>query len=95
MGLPAGSVIDPSSGAPRMLSIETGNLIASADEVGDLVVGVSNGRPVYLREVARIEYGARNPHQYVWYTPGTAATTTAAAAPAALPARRQRRCSRP
>jgi multidrug efflux pump subunit AcrB len=81
MGLPAGSVIDPSSGAPRMLSIETGNLVASADEVGDLVVGVSNGRPVYLREVARIEYGARNPHQYVWYTPGTAATTTAAAAP--------------
>jgi multidrug efflux pump subunit AcrB len=71
MGLPAGSVVDPSSATPRMLSIETGNLVASAQEVGDLVVGVSGGRPVFLREVARIEYGARNPNQYVWYTPGT------------------------
>jgi multidrug efflux pump subunit AcrB len=77
MGLPAGSVVDPASGAPRMLSIETGNLIASAEEVGDLVVGVSNARPVYLREVARIDYGARNPHQYVWFTPGTASADAA------------------
>ena len=70
MGLPAGSVVDPASATPRMLTIETGNLLASAEEVGDLVVGVSSGRPVYLREVARIDYGARNPHQYVWFTPG-------------------------
>ena len=63
MGVPAGAVIDPLSSTPRMLSVETGNLIASADEVAELVVGVSNGRPVYLREVARVEYGARTPHQ--------------------------------
>ena len=73
MGLPAGTVVDPAGGAPRMLSIETGNLIASAEEVGDLVVGVNNARPVYLHEVARIAYGARNPHQYVWFTPGAVA----------------------
>jgi multidrug efflux pump subunit AcrB len=72
MGLPAGARCrSVQRQAPRMLSIETGNLVASADEVGDLVVGVSNGRPVYLREVATVEYGARNPHQYVWFTPGT------------------------
>ncbi|MFO1190683.1 MAG: efflux RND transporter permease subunit [Rhodoferax sp.] len=89
MGLPAGAVVDPSSGKPRMLSIETGNLVASADEVADLVVGVSQGRPVYLREVARVEYGARNPHQYVWFTPGTqdaAATTAAVGGSGAAPA---------
>jgi len=87
-GLPAGSVIDPSSGKPRMLSIETGNLVVSADDVADLVVGVSDGRPVYLREVARVEYGARNPRQYVWYTPGAApaAATAAPAAAASSPA---------
>ncbi len=73
MGLPAGAVIEQGSGTTRMLTVETGNLITSVDEVADLVVGVSNGRPVYLREVARVEYGARSPNQYVWFTPGAAA----------------------
>jgi len=73
MGLPAGAVIEQVSGATRMLTVETGNLLASVDEVADLVVGVSKGRPVYLREVARVEYGARTPGQYVWFTPGAAA----------------------
>ncbi len=81
MGLPAGSVVDPGNGATRMLSVETGNLIASAAEVAELVVGVSGGRPVYLREVARVEYGARSPHQYVWFTPGAAAPTSRADTP--------------
>jgi multidrug efflux pump subunit AcrB len=58
---------------------------AAADEVGDLVVGVSR-RPVYLREVARIEYGAAQPQQYVWFTPGRAAP--------ALLQQRRRRCQR-
>jgi len=83
MGLPAGTVVDQAGGATRMLTVETGNLIASADEVAELVVGVSNGRPVYLREVARVEYGAQTPHQYVWFTPGAAPSGTGpgAAAP--------------
>ncbi len=81
MGLPAGAVVDQGSGETRMLSVETGNLITSADEVADLVVGVSNGRPVYLREVARVEYGARTPHQYVWFTPGSAPGDADAASP--------------
>ena len=83
MGLPAGAVLDPAGGAPRMLSVETGNFITSAEEVSDLVVGVSGGRPVYLREVARVEYGARQPHDYVWFTPGAASTGAASPAAAA------------
>ncbi|MEP6970311.1 MAG: efflux RND transporter permease subunit, partial [Betaproteobacteria bacterium] len=95
MGLPAGSVVDHAGGATRMLTVETGNLIISADEVAELVVGVSNGRPVYLREVARVEYGAQAAHQYVWFTPGTsaaaadaggAATTSPGAAGQSFPA---------
>ncbi|MBP6502313.1 MAG: efflux RND transporter permease subunit [Rhodoferax sp.] len=85
MGLPAGSVVDKTGGKTRMLTVETGNLITSADEVADLVVGVSNGRPVYLREVARVEYGAQSARRYVWFTPGTsvaAAGASGAAAPA-------------
>ena len=78
--LPAGAVLESPGGAPGMLRIETGELLASAEEVGELVVGVSNARPVYLREVARIEYGARQPHQYVWFTPGAGAAGAAGAA---------------
>jgi multidrug efflux pump subunit AcrB len=87
MGLPAGTVIEQGNGEARLLTVETGNLIASVEEVADLVVGVSNGRPVYLREVARVEYGARTPSQYVWFTPGAAvgAAATLAAGQADSP----------
>ncbi|MCL4182983.1 MAG: efflux RND transporter permease subunit, partial [Burkholderiaceae bacterium] len=68
LGMPAGSVVDPSSGG--MLSVQTGEFLRSAEEVGALVVGVHAGRPVYLREVARIEDGAAQPRRYVWFTPG-------------------------
>ena len=70
LGMPAGAVAQPGSG--QMLAVETGEFLHSADEVGDLVVGVSNGRPVYLREVARVEAGAAQPQRYVWFTPGSA-----------------------
>ncbi len=80
-GMPAGSVADGGSG--RMLAIETGEFLRDADEVGNLVVGVNAGKPVYLREVAQIVPGAAQPTRYVWYTPGAAAATTDPAADAA------------
>ncbi len=75
-GMPAGSVLDTQGqkkgGAPQMLSVETGEFLRSAQDVGDIVVGVSKGAPVYLREVARVEAGAQQPQRYVWFTPGAA-----------------------
>jgi multidrug efflux pump subunit AcrB len=71
-GMPSGAVLDPSGKAPQMLSVETGEFLTSADDIGSLVVGVSNGKPVYLNEVARIEAGAQQPQRYVWFTPGAA-----------------------
>jgi multidrug efflux pump subunit AcrB len=68
LAMPAGSVIDAQGGG--MLTVETGEFLRNADDVGDLVVGVHAGRPVYLREVARVEAGAQQPVRYVWYTPG-------------------------
>jgi multidrug efflux pump subunit AcrB len=58
--------------------------LRSAQDVGDLVVGVSKGLPVFLREVARIEAGAQLPQRYVWHTPGAAvaANSPASAVPA-------------
>ncbi len=71
-GMPAGSVIDTRSSTPQMLSIETGDFLRSAEDVRQLVVGVSNGKPVYLYEVAKVESGAALPSRYVWFTPGAA-----------------------
>ncbi len=76
-GMPAGTVLDTqgkkSGAAPQMLSVETGEFLRSAQDVGDIVVGVSKGAPVYLREVARVEMSAQQPQRYVWFTPGAAA----------------------
>jgi multidrug efflux pump subunit AcrB len=71
-GMPSGAVLDPAGKVPQMLSVETGEFLSSADDIGSLVVGVSNGKPVYLREVAKIEAGAQLPQRYVWFTPGAA-----------------------
>ncbi|MBL8388299.1 MAG: efflux RND transporter permease subunit [Hydrogenophaga sp.] len=72
--MPSGSVVNPSpaQGEPAMLSVETGEFLQNEQDVGDIVVGVNAGRPVYLREVARVEAGARLPQRYVWFTPGAA-----------------------
>jgi multidrug efflux pump subunit AcrB len=69
--MPSGSVLEGGDSA-QMLAVETGEFLRSADDVASLVVGVSQGRPVYLREVARVEAGAQLPQRYVWFTPGAA-----------------------
>ncbi len=79
--MPSGAVFDADAPGGQMLAVETGEFLRSAEDVGDLVVGVHQGLPVYLREVARIETGSQLPQRYVWYTPG-AAPSTAPADPA-------------
>jgi len=78
-GMPAGGVLDTQSQTPQMLTVEAGEFLRSAQDVGDVVVGVHRGAPVYLREVARIEAGARQPQRYVWFTPGAALASDKAA----------------
>ncbi|MBT9489097.1 MAG: efflux RND transporter permease subunit, partial [Rubrivivax sp.] len=80
LALPAGSVVAPEGG--RMLTVETGEFLQSADDVGDLVVGVQAGKPVYLREVAQVEAGAAQAQRHVWFTPGAAASGAQGAYPA-------------
>jgi multidrug efflux pump subunit AcrB len=74
--MPSGSVANPAAavGEPGMLSVQTGEFLQNAKDVGDIVVGVSQDRPIYLREVARVEAGAQLPQRYVWFTPGAADT---------------------
>ncbi len=47
--------------------IETGAFLTSAEDVGNVVVGVFGGRPVYLREVAKIVDGAEEPSNYTFF----------------------------
>ncbi len=53
--------------------VETGGFLASAEDVGNVVVGVFGGKPVYLRDVATIVDGAEEPSQYVFFGTGAAA----------------------
>ena len=50
--------------------IETGAFLQSVEDVGNVVVGVFSGKPVYLREVADIADGAEEPAQYVLFGTG-------------------------
>ncbi|MGB5473614.1 MAG: efflux RND transporter permease subunit, partial [Gammaproteobacteria bacterium] len=70
----------------REIPVQAGTFLVEPDEVGDLVVGVSNGKPVYLRDVADIRFGADTPDQYVWLGTGAAADPQAYASQGEYPA---------
>jgi multidrug efflux pump subunit AcrB len=59
--------------ANQSVVIETGAFLQSAEEVGQVVVGVFGGRPVYLRDVADILDGAEEPVSYVLFGTGASA----------------------
>ena len=52
------------------LLLETGNFLGDAGEVGAVVVGVFEERPVYLRDVATITDGPEEPADYVLFGRG-------------------------
>jgi len=56
--------------ANQQYDVETGDFLRSADDVGRVVVGVSAGRPVYLRDVAEIRDGPEEPKNYVLFGQG-------------------------
>jgi multidrug efflux pump subunit AcrB len=59
----------------REFLIETGGFLRNAEEVGSVVIGVFSNRPVWLRDVARIEDGPEEPADYVMFGKGAAVTT--------------------
>ncbi|SHE76419.1 Multidrug efflux pump subunit AcrB [Desulfacinum infernum DSM 9756] len=54
----------------REIVVESGEFLRSAQDVGSAVVGIHGGRPVYLRDVARIEDGPEEPADYVLFGTG-------------------------
>ena len=53
--------------------VQAGTFLTSKDDVESLVVGLFEGRPVFLGDVADISLGADTPEQYTWFASGPAA----------------------
>ncbi len=51
--------------------VETGTFLKNAQEVGDVVVGVYSGRPVYLRDVSEYNRRSRGACQLCLHGPGS------------------------
>ena len=56
----------------REVLLQTGSFLTSAKDVGNVVVGVHDQKPVYLRDVATIVDGPEEPSQYVFFGNGAA-----------------------
>ena len=59
----------------REIPVTTGEFFQSVGEIARLVVGMHNGAPVFLEDVARIRHGPDHPRQLVWMGTGPAAET--------------------
>lgn len=46
--------------------VDTGGFLRNAEELGNVVVSVSDGRPIYLKDVAQITDGPEEPSDYVF-----------------------------
>jgi multidrug efflux pump subunit AcrB len=55
------------------IRIHAGNFLKNALDVRQVVVGVHEGRPIYLRDIATVQDGASEPTQYVFFGTGPAA----------------------
>ncbi|MEB4592670.1 efflux RND transporter permease subunit [Candidatus Thiothrix sp. Deng01] len=55
------------------IQVQAGTFLMDADEVGDLMVGVFDGKPVFLRDVAEVKRSADSPEAYVSFGSGVAA----------------------
>ena len=58
------------------LLIQAGTFLTNAEQVGDLVVGLHNGRPVFLRDVAEVRPGPELPTSYAWTGAGPGGAIT-------------------
>jgi multidrug efflux pump subunit AcrB len=58
----------------QSLLVETGRFIRSREDLESLVVGVSEQRPVYLRQVAEVTDGPAEATSYVWFGLGAEGT---------------------
>jgi multidrug efflux pump subunit AcrB len=54
-------------GSDGYIPVQAGEFLSNAMEISELVVGITNGKPVFLQDVATVSEGAGESHNYVWY----------------------------
>ncbi|MCC6591891.1 MAG: efflux RND transporter permease subunit [Xanthomonadales bacterium] len=64
-------------GEDRAIPLTAGTWLGDAGEVGELVIGLRNGQPIYLSDVASIRQGGDLPTRYVWHQPQGGASAPA------------------
>jgi len=57
----------------QSVAVRLNGFLRSSDDLARLVVGVRNGAPVYLRDVAAVIDGPEEPRDYVFFEPGPSA----------------------
>ena len=55
------------------IPVQAGTFLSTRDDVAGLVVGMFEGRPVFLEDIAEIHPGVDQPDQYTWFATGPAA----------------------
>ncbi len=78
----AGAIVDQN----REILVQAGTFLTTPEEVAELVVGIENGAPVYLRDVADVRFGADDPERYVSFGVGPAGAAKGLAASGRYPA---------
>jgi multidrug efflux pump subunit AcrB len=63
LGLPVGELL----AGNRAVAVESGPFLKDAREVGELVVAVRDGKPVFLRDVSTVRDGPLPAARYVWH----------------------------
>ena len=53
--------------------VQAGTFLSSKEDVESMVVGLFEGRPVFLSDIASVRLGADTPEQYTWFASGPAA----------------------
>lgn len=54
----------------RQYLLETGQFLCTAEDVRNVVAGVVNGKPIFVRDVAQVTDGGEEPSQYVRFSDG-------------------------
>jgi len=70
----------------REIPVQAGSFLVVPEDIGTLVVGLHNGGPVYLSDVAEVRFGPEQPEQYVLLGTGPAAKDKGITVPGEFPA---------
>jgi multidrug efflux pump subunit AcrB len=79
---PSGALVNDN----QEILVQTGTFLSGAEDVKQLVVGVHDGKPVYMTDLAQVEDGPDQPSRYVWLGTGPSAGTKQISAKGNFPA---------